>query len=66
MRFILKPIYFEFTFEEKAGDTHVELMHRAIIVQHACFFTNDWCVNAAQLIYRDWMRDKTKNLYVLE
>lgn len=63
MRYIIKPIYNEMGFDEKPNESHVELMHRAVIVEHACFFSHDWCVNRAQLIYREWMRDKTQNKY---
>lgn len=64
MRFIIRPIYNEMGFEEKPNESHVELMHRANIVYQACFFSYDWCVNKAQLIYREWMQDKTQNMYV--
>lgn len=62
MRYILKPIYNGMGFEEKPHETHVELMHRALIVNQACYFGIEWCVNSAQLTYRDWMGDRTKNL----
>lgn len=64
MRYIIKPIYASMGFDERPNESHVDLMHRAIIVHQACFFSHDWCVNKAQLIYREWMRDKTQNLYV--
>lgn len=51
-------------FEEKPNETHVELMHRARIVHHACYFNNPVCTNRAQTIFRKWMEDKTQNLYV--
>lgn len=62
MRYILKPIYQQIGFEEQPYETHVQLKHRALIVQQACFFGYDWCVNTAQLTYRNWMQDKKKNL----
>lgn len=64
MRYIVKPIYNELDFDEREGESHVELMHRVVIVQNACFFSDDRCMNSAQLIYREWMRDKTQNKYV--
>lgn len=64
MRFIIKPIYTDMGFDEKPNESHVELMHRSVIAEQACFFSHDWCVNRAQHIYREWMRDKTQNLYV--
>lgn len=66
MRYILRPIYIEMGFDEKQNETHVELMHRSRIVRHACFFSDDWCTQRAQLLYREWMSDKTQNLYVFE
>lgn len=51
-------------FDEKDDETHVELMHRARVVQHACFYNYVYCTNRAQLLFRDWMSEKTKNLYV--
>lgn len=62
MRFILMPIYKQIEFEEKPNETHVQLKHRALIVQQACFFGYDWCVNSAQLTYRKWMLEETENL----
>ncbi|XP_031619853.1 aminopeptidase Ey isoform X2 [Contarinia nasturtii] len=62
MRFILKDIYNDMGFEEHPYESHVELLHRAVIVHHACFFSHAWCINSAQLIYRKWMGDKTNNL----
>lgn len=64
MRYIVKPIYTEIGFDEKQNESHVDLMHRQRIVHTACFFGHDWCTNRAQEIYREWMRDKTQNLYV--
>lgn len=54
----------EMGFEEKPNETHVELMHRARVIQHACYFSYPVCTNRAQLIFRDWMADKSQNLYV--
>lgn len=62
MRYVIKPIYTEMGFNELPGESHVNLMHRALIVHHACYFGHDWCVNYAQRTFRDWMADKTKNL----
>lgn len=62
MRYIIKPIYTEMGFEEKPNETHVQLSHRALILHCACFFNYDYCTNKAQLIFRQWMRDKTQNL----
>lgn len=62
MRYILKPIYTQIGFEEQAYESHVQLKHRALIVQQACFFGYDWCLSSAQHIYRNWMVDKTKNM----
>lgn len=62
MRFILKPIYMQLGFEEQAYEGHVQLKHRALIVQQTCFFGYDNCINYAQRIYRDWMIDNTKNM----
>lgn len=62
MRYITKPIYAGLGFDEEPNATHVQLMHQALIVQHACFFGNVYCINKAQLIYRDWMGDKKNNL----
>lgn len=65
MRYIIKPIYKELgllkSFEEKPNETHVQLMHRARILHHACFFNYDHCTFNAQSIYRVWMNDKTLN-----
>lgn len=62
MRYVLKPIYNRMGFDENPHETHVELMHRALIVKQACFFGIEWCVNKAQLTYRNWMEDKDNNL----
>lgn len=62
MRYILKPIYNQKGFEEQQYETHVELKYRALIVEQACFFGHDHCVNTAHATYRIWMQDKTKNL----
>lgn len=62
MRFVLRPIYNEMGFDEKPSETHVELMHRALIIQQSCFYGLEWCVNVAQLKYHDWMGNKTRNM----
>lgn len=62
MRYIIKPIYEHMGFDEGTDETHVQLMHRRRIIEHACFFGHDRCTNRAQLIFREWMRDKTQNL----
>lgn len=64
LRHVIKPIYLSLGFDEKEDETHVELMHRARVVQHACFYNYVYCTNRAQLLFRDWMSEKTKNLYV--
>ncbi|XP_037030897.1 aminopeptidase N isoform X2 [Bradysia coprophila] len=62
MRFILKPIYEKMGFDEIQGESHVELMHRCRIINFACHFGYDRCTNRAQILFRDWMRDKSLNL----
>lgn len=62
MRFILKPIYLQIGFEEQPYETHVQLKHRALIVQQTCFFGFDYCTSSAHGIYRKWMDDKTQNM----
>lgn len=62
MRYILKPIYQQMGFEEQPYETHVQLKHRALIMDQACFFGYDHCVSAAHHAYRIWMTDKTKNM----
>ncbi|KAJ6637110.1 Aminopeptidase Ey, partial [Pseudolycoriella hygida] len=64
MRYILKPIYEKMGFDEVAGESHVELMHRCRIINFACYFGYDRCTNKAQILFRDWMRDKSLNLYL--
>lgn len=63
MRYILTPIYKDLGFDEKPSESHVDLMHRSLIIQQACFFGHAYCVNRAQHIYREWMANKNKNLY---
>lgn len=62
MRYIIRPIYVEMGFDEKPNEGHIQLMHRQRIVKHACFYAHDWCTNRAQMLYRQWMTDKTQNL----
>lgn len=62
MRFVIKPIYGEIGFDELRNETHVELRHRERILNCACFFGYDRCTNRAQMLYREWMRDKNLNL----
>lgn len=62
MRYIVKPIYKELDFDERANESHVELLHRQNIVEVACRYGHDWCTNRAQAIYREWMRNKSQNL----
>lgn len=62
MRYILKPIYEKMGFDEIQGESHVELMHRCRIINFACRFGYDRCTNRAQILFRDWMRDKSLNL----
>lgn len=64
MRYIIRPIYNEMGFNEKPSETHVDLIHRSLILHHACLFNVDSCVYSAQSRYREWMRDKTENKYV--
>ncbi|XP_031634254.1 aminopeptidase N-like [Contarinia nasturtii] len=56
---IIKPIYNEMGFE-KSNESHVQLLHRAVIVRHACSFDYELCVNKAQHIYREWMMNKAQ------
>lgn len=63
MRYVIKPIYNELGFDEKDNESHVQLMHRARVIQHACFYNYVYCTNRAQLLFRDWMSERTKNLY---
>lgn len=60
----MKPIYDEIGFNEKPSETHVDLIHRTVLLNHACFFNLDRCEYVAQATYREWMRDKTENKYV--
>lgn len=62
MRYILKPIYEKMGFDELPNESHNELRHRERILKQACFFNLDRCTNRAQMLYREWMRDKTLNL----
>lgn len=58
MRYILKPIYETMGFDEIQGESHVQLMHRCRIISFACHYGYDRCTNKAQILFRDWMRDK--------
>lgn len=62
MKFILKPLYEHMGFDESKDETHVQLMHRARIIAHSCFFGLDRCTNRAHIIFREWMADKYNNL----
>lgn len=62
MKYILKPIYESMGFDESKEESHVQLMHRARIVGHSCFFGHDRCTNRAQIIFREWMANKYNNL----
>lgn len=62
MRYIVKPVYDKLGFDERKNESHVDLMHRQRIIHHACFFGYDRCTNRAQILFREWMREKTLNL----
>lgn len=63
MHYIIRPIYNkELGFDAKVNETHVQLMHRARFLHHACYFNYDLCTNKAQTLFREWMRDETLNL----
>lgn len=64
MRHILRQVYTDTIFNEVQGESHVQLMHRCRIISLACHYGHDRCTNKAQIVFRDWMRDKL-NLYVL-
>lgn len=59
MRFIVRPAFDHYGLEEPENESHLQLMHRARVVRLACKFNYDRCTNAAQLRYREWMRDVT-------
>ena len=61
MRSIFKQIYKEIGFDELPDESHVELMHRARMVELSCKFGIDMCTNRAQILYRNWMMDKNNN-----
>lgn len=64
MRYIFRPIYDAIRFHEQPSETHVDLIHRQLILSHACFFNVDSCTYSAQNTYREWMRNKKENKYV--
>lgn len=49
--------YHTIGFEEKDSESHTELLHRTRIVDIACKFGVDRCVNKAQITFREWMTD---------
>lgn len=60
MKFIIRQIYDE-SFEEKPGETPIQLLHRQNIAELACFYGLDRCTHNAQTLYREWMADKGQN-----
>ncbi|XP_070493928.1 aminopeptidase N isoform X2 [Chironomus tepperi] len=61
IRYILRTVYDEIGFEEQPGDSDIDLLHRARIVNLACEFGIDRCTVAAQLKFREWIADKANN-----
>jgi hypothetical protein len=61
MRYIIKSAYDEYGFTELSGESDVELLHRARIVNMACEFGIDRCTVAAQLLFREWIANKVEN-----
>lgn len=55
MRYIGKLEFDRLSFDIKPDESHVNLLHKARVIKHACFFGHDRCTNKAQLIYREWM-----------
>ncbi|XP_055677770.1 aminopeptidase N isoform X2 [Lutzomyia longipalpis] len=56
MRHIVLPAFQHLGFDEKDDETHVQLLHRARVVQLACTFGYDRCTNRAQFLFREWIR----------
>lgn len=62
MRFIVRPAFEQYGLNEPDNGSHKMLAHQAVVVEYACRYNYDRCTNAAQLKYREWMRDAKRNL----
>lgn len=57
MKSIVNIPYMEIGFDENESESHTELLHRTRIIDMACKFGVDRCVNKAQIMFREWMTD---------
>lgn len=55
MKHILIPIFNSIGFQESSDESHVQKMHRIRVIEHACIFGVERCVNRAKSLYSDWM-----------
>ncbi|XP_037909799.1 aminopeptidase N isoform X2 [Hermetia illucens] len=61
MKFIVRPAFDHYTLDEPDSGDELTLTHHSRVVELACNYNYDRCTNAAQLKYREWMRDPKNN-----
>lgn len=57
MKYILSPVFDYVGFQESSDDTHVQKIHRNRIIDLACRFGVERCVNRAYMLFKEWMLD---------
>ncbi|KAH8332320.1 hypothetical protein KR074_000992, partial [Drosophila pseudoananassae] len=61
MKFIVRPAFDRYGLNEPDNESHLQLKHRALVANFACKFNYDRCTQVAQMKFREWMRDESKN-----
>jgi hypothetical protein len=52
---LLDKVYNNLQFEDREGDSHLDLLNRAMVMSWACRLDHEFCVWNAKSKYRQWM-----------
>jgi aminopeptidase N len=61
MKYIVSVPFENYNFDEIVDQTDLDILHRQRIVQMACDYGIDKCLQTAQLIFRNWIENKNEN-----
>lgn len=60
---LLDKVYNSLQFEDRKGDTHLDLLNRVMVMSWACRLDHEFCVWHAKNKYRQWMSHELEGVW---